>query len=104
MVHWVRGHEDERTTRRMMSKHQRGNVKADANCTAVKRGMRSKARLLLPRRKSRRLCYDGVEMVGVLRKELRDKTRTERLLKYFSDTRGWGEEAERWLGEEVVAE
>ena len=66
----------------MMSKHQRGNVKADANCTAVKRGVRSKTRLLLPRRKSWRLCYDGVEMVGVLRKELRDKTRTERLLKY----------------------
>ena len=51
----------------------------------------------------RRLCYDGVEMVGVLRKELRDKTRTERLMKYFKDTRGWGMEAERWLGEEVVA-
>ena len=77
-VHWVRGHEDKRATRRMMSKHQKGNVKADANCTAVKRGTRSKARLLLPRRKSWRLCYDGVEMVGVLRKELRDKTRTER--------------------------
>ena len=29
-VHWVRGHEDKRTARRMMSKHQRGNVKADA--------------------------------------------------------------------------
>ena len=102
-VHWVRGHEDKRTTRRMMNKHQRGNVKADANCTAVKRGARSRARLLLPRRKSWRLCYDGVEMVGVLRKELRDKTRTERLMKYFRDTRGWGVEAERWLGEEVVA-
>ena len=102
-VHWVRGHEDKRTTRRMMSKHQRGNVKADANCTAVKRGVRSRVRLLLPRRKSWRLCYDGVEMVGVLRKELRDKTRTERLMKYFKDTRGWGVEAERWLGEEVVA-
>ena len=77
-VHWVRGHEDKRMTRRMMSKHQRGNVKADANCTAVKRGARSKARLLLPRRKSWRLCYmyDGVEMVGVLRKELRDKLRS----------------------------
>ena len=46
-VHWVRGHEDKRMTRGMMSKHQRGNVKADANCTAVKRGMRSKVRLLL---------------------------------------------------------
>ena len=33
-------------------------------------------------------------MVGVIRKELRDKTRTERLMKYFRDTRGWGEEAE----------
>ena len=32
-VHWVRGHEDKRTERRMMSKHQRGNVRADANCT-----------------------------------------------------------------------
>ena len=44
------------------------------------------------------MCYDGVEMVGVLRKELRERTRTERLMGYFRD-----EEAERWLGEEVVA-
>ena len=102
-VHWVRGHEDARTMRRMMNKHQRGNVRADANCTAVKRGVRSKDRLLLPRRKSWRLCYDGVEMVGVLRKELRDKMRTERLMRYFRDTRGWGDEVDRWLGEEVVA-
>ena len=36
-VRWVWDHEDKRTTRRMMSKHQRGNVKADANCTTVKR-------------------------------------------------------------------
>ena len=102
-VHWVRGHVDERTVRRMMSKHQRGNVRADANCTAVKRGARSKTRLLLPRRKSWRLCYDGVEMVGVPRKELRDKMRTERLMGYLRDTRGRGEEVDRWLGEEVVA-
>ena len=54
-VHWVRGHEDERTTPGMMSKHQKGNVIADANCTAVKKGIRIKARLLLPRRKSWRL-------------------------------------------------
>ena len=33
-VHWMRCHEDtcKRTTRRRRSKHQRGNVKADANC------------------------------------------------------------------------
>ena len=37
-VHWATGHEDKRTTRRMMGTHQRGNVKAGANCTAVKRG------------------------------------------------------------------
>ena len=55
----------------------------------LKRRVGSKVRLLLPRRKSRRLCYDGVEMVGVLRKELREKTRTERLMGYFRDTRGW---------------
>ena len=30
-----------------MSKHQRGNVRADANCTAAKRGGRSKERLML---------------------------------------------------------
>ena len=94
-VHWVRGHEDKRTMRRTMSKHQRGNVKADANCAAVKRGTRSKVRLLLPRRKPWRLCYAGVEMVGVLRKELRDKLMTERLMGYFRDTKGWGEEADR---------
>ena len=102
-VRWARGHEDKRTMRRMKSKHQRGNVRADANCTAAKGGARSKARLLLPRRKSWRLCYDGMEMVGGLRKELRDKLRAERLMAYFRSTRGWGEEADRWLGEEVVA-
>ena len=48
------------------------------------------------------MCYDGVEMVGVLKKELRDKTRTERLLQYFSDTRGWGEEAEWWPGGQTI--
>ena len=101
-VHWVRVHGDKRATRWMMSKHQRGNVKADANCTTTKRGGRSKVRLLLPRRKSWRLCYDGVEMIGVLRKELRDKMRTERLMGYFRDTRWWGDGADRWLGEEVV--
>ena len=87
-VRWVRGHADKRTGKRAMSKHQRGNVRADANCTAAKRGERSKQRLLLPRRKSWRLCYDGVEMVGVLRKELREKMRTERLLQYFREVRG----------------
>ena len=46
--------------------------------------------MLLPRRKFWRLCYDGVEMVGVLRKELREKMRTERLMGYFRDTKGWG--------------
>ena len=103
VVEWVRGHADKRTTRRMTSKRQRGNIKADASCTAVKRGARSKVRLVLPRRKSWRLCYDGVELVGVLRKELREKMRTERLLAYFKDTRGWGGETDRWLGEEVPA-
>ena len=44
-----------------------------------------------------------VEMVGVLRKELREKMRTERLMDYFKVTRGWGVEADRWLGEEVLA-
>ena len=39
----------------------------------------------------------------MLRKELRDKSRAERLVKYFRETRGWGEEADRWLGQEVVA-
>ena len=34
-------------------------------------------------------------MVGVPRKEMRDKTRNERLMKYSRDTRGWDEEAER---------
>ena len=37
-VRWVRGHDDKRTTTTMMNKHQRGNAKANANCTAVKRG------------------------------------------------------------------
>ena len=29
--------------------------------------------------------------------------RTKRLIGYFRVTRGWGDEAERWMGEEVVA-
>ena len=82
-VHWVRGHEDERTTRRMMSTHQRGNVKADVNCTAIKRGTRSKARLLLPRR--------GGDGRGV-QEGAEGQDGTERLMKYFRDTRGWGED------------
>ena len=102
-VRWVRGHADKRTGRRMMSKHQRGNVRADENCTSAKRGVRSRQRLQLPRRRSWRLCYDGVEMVGVLRKEIRERMRTERLLQYFTATRGWGSTANRWLGEEALA-
>ena len=79
----------------MMSKHQRGNVRADANCTTMKRGVRSRMRLPLPRRKSWRLCYDGVEMVGVLKKELRNRMKTERPMRYFKEARGRGEEADR---------
>ena len=41
--------------------------------------------------------------MGIVRKELRDKPRTERLMQFFRETRGWRGEAERWLGEEVVA-
>ena len=33
----------------------------------------------------------------MLRKELKEKMRTEKLMRYFKDTRGWGEEADRWL-------
>ena len=39
----------------------------------------------------------------MLRKELRERARTKRLMGYFRDNRRWGDEAERWLGEEVVA-
>ena len=42
-------------------------------------------------------------MVGILRKELRDRTKTERSMRYFKETRGWGEEADRWLGEGMLA-
>ena len=57
---------------------------------AQQRGTRSRVRLLLPRRKSWRLCYDGVEIVGIPRKKLRESTRTEGLMGYFRETRGWG--------------
>ena len=46
-----------------------------------------RVRLLLPRRKSWRLCYDGVEMVGILRKELRDRMKTERLMRFGTSVR-----------------
>ena len=29
--------------------------------------------------------------------------KTERLMRYFKETRGWGKEADRWLGEGVLA-
>ena len=102
-VRWVRGHSDKTVATRAMSKQQRGNVRADANCTAVKVAARSRQRLVLPRRKSWRLCYDGVEMVGPLRKTLRERMRVERLLLYFKETRGWGAEADSWLGEGALA-
>ena len=38
---------------------------------AQQRGVSRRVRLLLPIMKSWILCYDGVEMVGILRKELR---------------------------------
>ena len=41
--------------------------------------------------------------MGVLGKGLRERMRTKRLMGHFRDTRGWVDEAERWLGEEVVA-
>ena len=42
------------------------------------------------------MLYDGVhvEMIGILRKELRDRMETERLMRYFKETRGCGEEAD----------
>ena len=92
-VNWIRGHADKKTRTRMTSTHQRGDVRADANCTAVKRDVGSRMRLLLPRRKSWRLCYDGVETMGILRKKLRGKMGTERSMGYLKETRRWDEEA-----------
>ena len=42
----------------------------------------------MPRREPWGLCYDGVEVVGVLREELRKELGTERLMSYFRGTRG----------------
>ena len=53
-----------------------GAPERECTLSAVKGGVGSKVRLLLPRVKSWRLCYDGV----------REKTRTERLMGYFRDT------------------
>ena len=39
----------------------------------------------------------------MLREELREKMRTERLMGYFKSTRGWGEGTGGWLGEGVLA-
>ena len=115
-VNWARGHANKRTTRRTMStcKHRGGNVRVGAICTAAKRGVASQLipqsfpnyqfhgaatpSGMLPRRKSWRLCYDGVEMVRVLGKGLREKVRTERLVGYSRKTRGWGWRLlNRWL-------
>ena len=38
---------------------------------------------------------EAVLQYDVLRKEMREKMRTERLMGYFKETRGWGEEADR---------
>ena len=47
-VSWARGHEGKRTMRRRRSKHQRGNVKAGANCTAVKGGLGARSGCCCP--------------------------------------------------------
>ena len=41
--------------------------------------------------------------MGIPRKELRDGMKIKRLMRYFKETRGWDEEADRQLGEEVLA-
>ena len=65
-------------------------MRADANCTTAKGRARTKIRLQLPRRKTWRLCYRGVEMAGVLRHEMRDvgDATGERLMEHFRETRG----------------
>ena len=74
--------------------------------------------LLLPRRKPWRLCYDGVEMVGVLREELNEEVGTEGLVGYSKDTRltpgggvrklrgGWARrcwQAGGWQGKQCIS-
>jgi ribonuclease HI len=48
-VRWVRGHADKRVSKRAMQKAQRGNVRADAICTAAKKLTRWYTRPQLPR-------------------------------------------------------
>ena len=55
----------------------------------------------MPRRKSWRLCYDGVEVVCILRGRPREGMRAEILVRCFKGARGWGGEAGRWLAEGV---
>ena len=61
-----------------------------ANCTKTKVWVGGRAKLLPPWRESWKLCYDGVEMVGVAKGKLGEEMGDERLVEYPRDTRGWG--------------
>ena len=103
-VEWVRSHSDGRGAWASLNKHQRGNVRADAICNRLKDSTASRTRLQLPRLRSWRVCWEGVEVVGTVKGELKKKLDAAKIVRYFAETRGWGEAAEAWLGKEFVGD
>ena len=41
--------------------------------------------------------------IAIILSTMRDRMKTKRLMRYFKETRGWDEEHDRWLGDEVLA-
>ena len=80
-----------------LSWQERGNVLSDAECNKMKGIMAGTAVLQLPRARSWRLMIAGVEVVAPLRRAMEEDLRSQRLLKYLRDDRGWGDSAGRWM-------
>ena len=76
---------------------ERGNVLSDAECNRMKGTVAGTAVQMLPRARSWRLMTAGVEVVAPLRKATEKELRSQRLLKYLRDDKGWGSAAGRWM-------
>jgi hypothetical protein len=101
-VHWQRGHQDKQAKYRELTKAEKGNIWADKICNKMKGIVQIPDRLHLPRKRSWRVCWNGVEMVGKIDKELAEKIGIEKILGHWEVQRGWGGRAREWIGEEAA--
>lgn len=100
-VHWQKSHQDTRKSKVSLTKYERGNIKADEMCNRYKGVKAEGQRLILPRRRSWRLSWEGRETLGPWRAELKERFDTMMVLHHFAEVRGWGKAAEEWLGNDI---